>query len=229
MKVFTLVGSRRGRIAFAATTALALVVGVGLPRISAQAAGGTVNVNPSPTFQNNNANVTEGNFGTASVNVTFALSQDNANQVTVHYTTADGTATAPGDYVAQSGDVVFAPHETSKNVVFNAKGDTIDEANENFKVQIGTITQTGPDSFTKGSDGTVTILDDDAAPGMSVPDVAVNEGTDGSPGAAKTKMTFTAHLSSPAGSDQTFYVFTGNPTRDSDPNTSGVQPHRAAT
>ncbi|MEY2473098.1 MAG: large repetitive protein [Actinomycetota bacterium] len=229
MKLSTLVGSRRGRIAFAATTALALVVGVGLPRISAQAAGGTVNVNPSPTFQNNNANVTEGNFGTAPVNVTFALSQDNANQVTVHYTTADGTATAPSDYVAQSGDVVFAPHETSKNVVFNAKGDTVDEANETFKVQIGTITQTGPDSYTKGADGTVTILDDDAAPGMSVPDVAVNEGTDGSPSAPKTKMTFTAHLSSPAGSDQTFYVFTGNPTRDSDPNTSGVQPHRAAT
>ena len=225
-KVFASGETRRGRVALASLTALAVIVGVGLPRMmpAAQAAGGTIDVNPAPTFTNNNANVTEGNFGTTNVTVTFKLSQDNANEVKVHYSTADGTATS-ADYVSQSNDVVFAPHETSKNVVFNVKGDTTDEPDESFKVQLGTITQTGPDSFTKGNDGTVTILDDDAPPGISVADTSVDEGTGGTP----PKLVFTATLSAPVASNKTYYVFTGNPTRDSDPNTSGVQPHRAAT
>ncbi|HVV37320.1 MAG TPA: Calx-beta domain-containing protein, partial [Acidimicrobiales bacterium] len=226
--MFRATGSRRGRIAIAAFAAVALVAGVGLPRLVAQANGSpTVDVNPAPTFTNHNANVTEGNFGNSPVVVTFALSQDNTSSVTVHYTTgAQGdTATNGVDYVDQSGDVVFAPHETSKNVVFNVKGDTIDEGNEVFTVALGTVTNGNGGTFVAGSNGTVTIQDDDAAPGLSLPDTSQVEGNTGD----TVNMKFTASLSAKAGSDQTFYAFTHDPTNDTDPNTPGVQPPLAAT
>ncbi|HVT76669.1 MAG TPA: Calx-beta domain-containing protein [Acidimicrobiales bacterium] len=226
--VFRATGSRRGRVAIAAFAAVALIAGVGLPRLVANATPSpTVDVNPAPTFTNHNANVTEGNFGNSPVVVTFALSQDNTSSVTVHYTTgAQGdTATNGVDYVDQSGDVVFAPHETSKNVVFNAKGDTIDEGNEVFTVVLGTVTNGDGGTFTAGSNGTVTIQDDDAAPGLSLPDTSQVEGNTGD----TVNMTFTASLSAKAGHDITYYAFTHDPTNDTDPNTPGVQPPLAAT
>jgi hypothetical protein len=53
---------------------------------------------------------------------TFAvsLSAASTNPVTVHYATADGTAIAGKDYVAQSGTLTFAAGETQKAVTITA-------------------------------------------------------------------------------------------------------------
>jgi chitinase len=73
--------------------------------------------------------------------------------VTVNYATANGTATAGGDYLAQSGVVSFSPGETSKTITVNVVGDTAFESNEtlsialsgasaNARIQTGTATGT---------------------------------------------------------------------------------------
>jgi hypothetical protein len=57
--------------------------------------------------------------------------------VTVDYATANGTATAPGDYQARSGTLTFAPYETSKTITVPVVADTVDEVDEYFFVNLG--------------------------------------------------------------------------------------------
>jgi hypothetical protein len=56
--------------------------------------------------------------------------------VTVNYATADGTAVQPSDYTTASGTLTFAPGETSKTVTVNVNGDTSNEADETFFVNL---------------------------------------------------------------------------------------------
>jgi chitinase len=58
--------------------------------------------------------------------------------VTVHYATANGTATAGSDYSAQSGTLTFAAGEASKTIVVPVVGDTTVEANETLTVALST-------------------------------------------------------------------------------------------
>src|SRR5207245_1632468 len=52
------------------------------------------------------------------------------------YATADGTATAPSDYAAASGTVTFNPAVTSQQVSVNVNGDTLNEPDETFVVNL---------------------------------------------------------------------------------------------
>lgn len=56
--------------------------------------------------------------------------------VTVSYTTADGTASAPGDYAALSGTLTFAPGETRKTVAVAVKSDALSESPETFSLNL---------------------------------------------------------------------------------------------
>jgi hypothetical protein len=60
--------------------------------------------------------------------------------VTVGFSTADGTAIAPGDYTATSGTITFAPGETTKTVTVQVNGDAIREADETFSVNLANVT-----------------------------------------------------------------------------------------
>ena len=64
----------------------------------------------------NDVTVTEGNSGTVNANFTVSLSAASGQTVSVDYATADGTATAPGDYTAAGGNLVFAPGQVTKTV-----------------------------------------------------------------------------------------------------------------
>jgi hypothetical protein len=68
----------------------------------------------------------------------FAVSLDHAQPapVTVGFSTANGTANAPGDYVAGSGTVTFAAGQTTKPVTVQVNGDTTVEASETFDVNL---------------------------------------------------------------------------------------------
>ena len=60
------------------------------------------------------------------------------NAVTVDFATADGTATAPSDYVTTSGTLVF-PAELPKKkrfVTVKVKGDRVRELDETFFVNL---------------------------------------------------------------------------------------------
>src|SRR6185503_10507593 len=71
---------------------------------------------------------------------TVSLSPSSGNTVTVDYTTADVTASAGSDYVATSGQLNFAPGETSKTINVTINGDTLVEPDETFRVNLSNAT-----------------------------------------------------------------------------------------
>ncbi len=157
----------------------------------------------TPSLSVNDASVTEGNSGTVNAGFTVSLTPASSQTVTVHYATADGTATQPSDYTATSGDLTFAPGETSKPVNVPVRGDTLPEANETFTVNLSAPANA---SIADGQ-GLGTINDDDAAPTLSVNDTSVTEGNSGTVNAA-----FTVSLSAASGQTVTVHYATADGT-----------------
>jgi Calx-beta domain-containing protein len=132
--------------------------------------------------------VPEGQTGdTSYASVDVSLSSPSGRDVSVTWTTADGTATvADNDYTSDGGTLHFTPGETHQVVLVAVIGDVNNEADETFTVQLSS-----PVNASLGTDtDTVTILDNDPLP-TSVPifdvnDVKVREGASGT-----TTLTFT--------------------------------------
>ncbi|MDE0219506.1 MAG: hypothetical protein OXJ90_09565, partial [Spirochaetaceae bacterium] len=140
-------------------------------------ATGTINDNDDPTELSiaNAAAVTEG--ASASFVVSMAASE---KQVTVSYTTEDGTARQPGDYTTANGTLTFEVGATTKTVTVATVDDSVDEADgETFTVKLST-----PVNATLASDGTTatgTINDNDDPTELSIANAAaVTEGASAS-------------------------------------------------
>jgi len=145
-----------------------------------------------PNLTVNDVSLNEGNAGTTSFTFTVSLSAPaGAGGVTFDVATADGTATAPGDYTAKSltSQTIPAGSSTYSFTVL-VNGDTIPETNETFFVNVTNVTGA---NVTDGQ-GQGTIVNDDAAPNLTINDVSLNEGNSGT-----TTFTFTVSLSAPAG------------------------------
>jgi hypothetical protein len=141
-----------------------------------------------PRISINDASALEGNTGTTAFTFTVSLSTAYDMPVTVNYASADGTATADGDYLPVSNALTFQPGQpTSQNITVQVNGDRLFEDSETFLVNVST-----PNSYAAISKavGVGTIIDDE--PRISISD-ACNYG-DYSP------FTFTVSLS--AQSDQ---------------------------
>ena len=112
----------------------------------------------APVLSVNNVTQNEGNTGTTVFTFTVTLAGQSSEEVTVGYSTANGTATAPSDYTAISqGLLTFAPGETTKQVNVIVNGDFTIEANETFFVNLSS-----PLGATIGAaQGTGTINNDD--------------------------------------------------------------------
>src|SRR5438477_1556417 len=115
-----------------------------------------------PTISINNVTVTEGNTGsTVNANFSVSLSAASPQSITVDYSTADGAATAPADYVAKSGTVTFPANSTTPQTIsIVVNGDNIDEVNETFTVN---LTNAVHATIANGA-GTATIIDNDNPP-----------------------------------------------------------------
>ncbi len=154
-------------------------------------AGTIQNDDATPTISISDVSANEGDAGPTPFTFTVSLSNASSTAVTVHYATADGTATvADGDYMAATGTVTFAPGATSQPVAVNVVGDTKFESNETFSVDLDTPTG----ATIADGHGVGTILNDDAAPTLSIGDVSANEGDAGT-----TNFTFTVTLSGASG------------------------------
>ena len=103
----------------------------------------------------------EGNSGTTNLNFNVTLSAASGQTITVDYATADGTALIGNDYQPATGTLTFNPGETSKPLTVMANGDTQDEPNETFVVNLSNATNA---TLSKGQ-GTGTIVNDDAPAG----------------------------------------------------------------
>jgi len=118
--------------------------------------------------------VTEGNTGTVNANFTVTLSPTASGIVTVNWSTANGTATQPSDYVAASGTLTFAPGEATKTVTVAVNGDASSEVNETFFVNL-----TGASGASvSDAQGQGTIINDDGTPPvLTCPTSAVTRNT----------------------------------------------------
>jgi hypothetical protein len=83
--------------------------------------------------------------------------------VTVHYATADGSATAAdNDYLATSGTLTFAPGKTTATITVYVTGDRKRESDETFSV---ILSNPSSDALLGNSYGIGTILNDDHSGG----------------------------------------------------------------
>jgi hypothetical protein len=154
----------------------------------------TVSAAPNPTVTIGDVTVTEGNAGTTNAVFTIQVSPGPKPccPLQISWATAPGTALSPADFTASSGTVSLSRSATSRTVTVPVVGDTIDEANETFVVNLSNLV---------GSPGTIgdaqavgTISDNDPLPVVSIDDVTVTEGNSGT-----TTATFTISLSAASG------------------------------
>ena len=145
---------------------------------------------PVPSLSINDVTVTEGNAGT--VTTTFTITQNARGKSSVRYSTADGTATSPNDYLSRTGKLKFAGGHRTNKVAITVVGDTLDESNETFFLRLS-----APVGATIGDgEGKGTITDNDAPPSVSsVATVTVPEGNSGDTPFASVDVT----LSAPSG------------------------------
>ena len=134
-----------------------------------------------PTISVENQNVAEGDSASVVASFRLRLSAPSGKVVRVRFATQEAIgadkAKAGDDYeTVPPAQVAFNVGSTVALVRVPIKGDTIKEANEKFFINLS-----DPSEGTLGNaQGTITILDDDISPALSISDVVVNEGTQGS-------------------------------------------------
>ena len=120
-----------------------------------------------------NVRISEGDSGTKNAAVNLTLPNASFETITVDYATANGSATAGDDYVANSGKVTFAPGTTSATINVVLNGDSTVEPDETFSVNLSNATNA---SFIANANSSVTIANDDATVQLSNAALNVNEG-----------------------------------------------------
>jgi large repetitive protein len=168
-----------------------------------QATGTITDNDAPPSLAIANNGLTEGNTGTTPLVFTVTLSAASGQVVTVNYSTAAGSASAPADYTTTSGVLTFPAGTTSQTISVPVVGDTMDEPNETFVVNL-----TGASNATiADTQATGTITDNDTAPAITVNNVSVTEST-----LFSSTMTFTVSLSNASSQTVTVNFATANGT-----------------
>lgn len=100
--------------------------------------------------------------------VTLSLSETVTKDVTVTYTTNDDTATAPADYTSTTSSAVISAGESTAVITIDVIDDNVSEIGngsvvpeEFFQVSLSGTSSDGVLTTTSGTDGTVTIQDND--------------------------------------------------------------------
>lgn len=114
---------------------------------------------PRPAVYLGNGTLREGNAGQTDMVFTVVLSQPTFQDVTLDFSTADGTATGGIDYRTTTGTVTILAGQTTADIRIPIIGDTTFELPESFLVTLGTP----PLGVTVGrAQGTGLILNDDS-------------------------------------------------------------------
>jgi hypothetical protein len=146
---------------------------------------------PMPTLSINDVAQSEGNAGTT--NFVFTVTISSTANASVNFATANGTATAGSDYVANSGTVTFTSGgPLTQTITVAVNGDTTVEPDEAFVVNLS-----GASGATiADAQGLGTIVNDDAAlPTLAINNMSANEGNSGT-----TPFVFTVTLSAASAS-----------------------------
>jgi CSLREA domain-containing protein len=163
----------------------------------------TDNDNTLPELSVSDVTIHEGNTGTPrNANFTLSLNAPSGQVVSVNVATTDGTARAGSDYFAmQTTNIRFSPGQTQRTVTVAVRGDTRDEDNETFFVNlVSPVNATLADNI-----GVGTIANDDRPPHLIISDMTTQEGNDG------TKMlNFTVRMTAFSGKVVTVRYATAN-------------------
>lgn len=140
-----------------------------------------------------NVSVTEGTGG-GPTNAVFTISMASvsAQNVTVNYTTQDGTAVAGTDYTTTSGTATITAGSTSTTITVPVLHNALFELDKTFTLKLSG----GSGYLVSGSTltATGTIVNDDVAPTISIANASVTEGNSGT-----STMTFTITASGASG------------------------------
>jgi len=129
-----------------------------------QGVGTITNDDGQPTISINDVTLNEGNTGTTAFVFTVSLSNPSSQVVSVHYTTTNGSAIAPGDYTSISGTLTFNPgNPITQNITVLVNGDNIYELDEIFTVDLDTPINASISDL----QGVGTITNDDLAAGIT--------------------------------------------------------------
>ena len=113
--------------------------------------------------------------------------------LSVDYSTADGTAIAGQDYTSASGTLNFSAGETNKTIQIPILDDATSEPNETFTVTLRN--NTSPETVGAPSTVFVTVQDRSTTPLLTITNIAIVEGNTGS----TTDAVFTINLSAATG------------------------------
>jgi hypothetical protein len=135
-------------------------------------------------------------------NATFTITSSviSASNMTVDWTTSNGTATAGSDYTAGSGTATITAGQTTTTINVGILADTLDETNETVTITLSNATL----ATISDSTGTLTITDDDTAPSISIANVSAAENA--------STATMTATIDAASGKDVTFDYATSDGT-----------------
>lgn len=144
----------------------------------------------TPTLSIDNVTQLEGDTGATVFTFTVTLSAPAADDVTVGYTTIDGSAVAGTDYTTSNGNLIISAGDTSVTIDVDVTGETTFEYNEDFLVMLNNSTN----ALILDDVGRAVIQNDDPRPDLSIDDVPLAEGDSGT-----TDFDFTVSLSAAAG------------------------------
>ena len=187
------------------TVTLTLNAGAGYAVGAPNSATGTIANDDLPNLAINDVTANEGNSGTTNFTFTVSLSAPaGPGGVSFDIGTANGTATAGVDYVAQSltGQTIPAGSSTYTFTV-QANGDTLNEPSETFFANVTNVTN----AVVADGQGVGTIVNDDPVPSLAINDVTVTEGNSGT-----TNATFTVTLGAASGQSVTVNYATADGT-----------------
>lgn len=151
----------------------------------------------------------EGNSGSATAVFTVTLAPTSTMLVEVNYETIDESATGGVDYTTSSDTITFNPGETEKYINISVLGDTDDELDETFLVELSNPVN----ADLLDAQATGTIVDNDGLSALSISDQTVTEGNIGT-----TSMVYSVTLSPPSAAvvSVDFALIDGTATADSD-------------
>ena len=160
-------------------------------KITQDTGTGTItNDDTSPGATVSGSSVAEGDSGTTTVDFTVTLDAVSGKTVTVNYTTtetdgvavstdddADGSLDGDSDFEAAASAVTFVAGDTSETVSITVNGDTVDEADETFKLELTTASEATIDTGSGTDTATGTITNDDSPPSFWIADSGETENT----------------------------------------------------
>ena len=167
---------------------------------------------PSVSISNVSGSIAEAD-GTYTVTATLSATSGQAVTVNLGFS---GTATDGVDYTHVGTQIVIPAGSLSGTLTLTAVSDTLDETDETIIVDILSVTN-GTESGTQQV--TITILDDDPTPTLSISDVTVSEGNSGT-----TNAVFTVTLSAASGQTVTVVANSFNNTASSSSDYIAISP-----